>query len=181
METLFTERLRLDRSAIEDAPDIQKYFADWEIIQWMMPPVPWPYPESGAEDFLKNSVPKIGPNYYAFSIREKDRSEVIGAITYVIEKMDDERSARRGLWLARSHWCRGYMYEASLTSDKAVFEAAKVDVIVAHHAVENVRSRHLKQKQGYEYVRTQPSPHAFYCGSEQEEIWALAREKYTGR
>ena len=74
---LQTERLILRPIALEDAPSVQKYFNKWNIIRNLAAVVPWPYPDNGAETFIREQcfpqmevgtsfiwgiVPKAGPN-----------------------------------------------------------------------------------------------------------------------
>ncbi|MFT4628846.1 MAG: ribosomal-protein-alanine N-acetyltransferase, partial [Myxococcota bacterium] len=54
--TLTTERLILRPIAQSDAPAIQREFATWDIIQHLTLRVPWPYPDDGAEVFLRDIV-----------------------------------------------------------------------------------------------------------------------------
>lgn len=60
MQSLATPRLRLIPLSISDAPAIQRTFPKWEIVRWMDGAVPWPYPQDGAEGYLKHvALPEI--------------------------------------------------------------------------------------------------------------------------
>ena len=57
--TLQTRRLILRPLALADAPAIQRHFNNWNIIQNLASVVPWPYPDDGAETFIKGHLEKI--------------------------------------------------------------------------------------------------------------------------
>lgn len=51
--TLTTERLLLKPLVAEDAVQIQKLYPRWEIVRYMVSSVPWPYPDNGAENYVR--------------------------------------------------------------------------------------------------------------------------------
>ena len=44
---------------LSDAPAIQRHFNNWNIIKTLATVVPWPYPDDGAETFVKRELGKI--------------------------------------------------------------------------------------------------------------------------
>lgn len=52
--TLTTNRLLLKSLVASDALQIQQFYPRWEIVQYMMSSVPWPYPDNGAEHYVNN-------------------------------------------------------------------------------------------------------------------------------
>ena len=50
---LETERLILRPLVPADAPVIQRRFPRWEIVRYLNPRVPWPYPDDGAIRFIE--------------------------------------------------------------------------------------------------------------------------------
>ena len=57
--TLLTDRLTLRPLALSDAPAIQRHFNNWNIIRNLATVVPWPYPDDGAETFIKRQLSRI--------------------------------------------------------------------------------------------------------------------------
>jgi len=57
--TIETRRLNLRPLALSDAPAIQRHFDNWNIIKNLATLVPWPYPQDGAETFIKRELDKI--------------------------------------------------------------------------------------------------------------------------
>jgi hypothetical protein len=45
--------------ALSDVPAIQHHFNNWNIIRHLALIVPWPYPDDGAETFIKRELAKI--------------------------------------------------------------------------------------------------------------------------
>ena len=61
METpvIETQRLILRPLALSDALAIQRHFNNWNVIRHLALVVPWPYPDDGAETFIKRELAKI--------------------------------------------------------------------------------------------------------------------------
>ena len=57
--TLQTDRLILRPLALPDAPAIQRHFSNWNVIRNLSKVVPWPYPDDGAEIFIRRQLEKI--------------------------------------------------------------------------------------------------------------------------
>jgi ribosomal-protein-alanine N-acetyltransferase len=57
--TIQTRRLILRPLALSDASAIQRHFNNWNVIKNLTSVVPWPYPEDGAETFIKQQLEKI--------------------------------------------------------------------------------------------------------------------------
>src|SRR5690242_18712419 len=54
-----TRRLILRPLALSDAAAIQRHFNNWNVIRTLATVVPWPYPDDGAESFIKRELDKI--------------------------------------------------------------------------------------------------------------------------
>ena len=52
--TLETPRLWLRPVALDDAPQIQAIFPQWEVVQFLASVIPWPYPPDGAATFIQH-------------------------------------------------------------------------------------------------------------------------------
>src|ERR1700730_539709 len=57
--TIQTRRLILRPLALSDAPAIQRHFNNWNIIKNLALVVPWPYPDDGAETFIRQQLGRI--------------------------------------------------------------------------------------------------------------------------
>lgn len=56
-----TPRLILRPLALTDAPAIQRHFNNWNIIKNLASVVPWPYPDDGAETFVRLQLENFFP------------------------------------------------------------------------------------------------------------------------
>src|SRR3984893_7372722 len=111
--TIQTQRLILRLLAVSDAPAIQRHFNNWNIIQNLASVVPWPYPDDGAETFIRQQLGKIaaGEESYQWVLLQKSgRGDAIGIIRF--DPRRDEPKANRGFWLAEPYWNKGLMTEA---------------------------------------------------------------------
>ncbi len=174
--TLETERLILRPVKIEDAPAIQKHFNNWNIIKNLLDTVPWPYPDDGAEDYLKNMVlPLIEKGEtYVWTLNLKDKpNEPIGLIEY---RHVTDRDDNRGFWLAEPYWKQGLMTEAVSAVNEFIFDDLKVQRIIVCNFKGNEASRRVKEKTGAVYIGTCEKPH--HEGKIKSEMWELTAENW---
>jgi RimJ/RimL family protein N-acetyltransferase len=172
---LETERLILRPVTMDDAPSLQKHFNNWNIIRRIGVNAPWPYPEDGAESFLKMQQEFIRDGkVFLWTINLKDKpNEAIGLIEFRFrEEMDDNR----GFWLSEDHWGHGYMSEAvEATQDWIFFELGK-DKVIAKNAFDNVASRRVKEKTGARHIGQDVGK--YHEGEKAQDIWEITAESW---
>ena len=170
-----TKRLFLRGVKLEDADTYEKNFVDYEIIQYLSHQVPWPYPKGGVKQFLKEEIlPKQSLTRWFWVIFLKEnRSEVIGSIEF----FRSNRPENRGFWLAKKYWGRGLMSETVVPVTDYAFDCLKFDKLIFANAVENYRSRRIKEKTGAKYIGRRPEK--FVNPSFKEgELWELSKENW---
>ncbi|OGP51930.1 MAG: GNAT family N-acetyltransferase, partial [Deltaproteobacteria bacterium RBG_13_43_22] len=141
---LTTDRLILRPVTLSDAPAIQKYFNNWNIIKNLTTDVPWPYPDDGAEYFLKNiALPKVAEgSSQMWGIYIKDcLDELVGIIEYHFN--NDLGGGNRGFWLAEPFWGKGYMSEAVTAVQDYLFFELGINRIIVVNAKSNIGSRRV--------------------------------------
>lgn len=161
---------------LEDAPIIQKHFNNWNIIKNLLDTVPWPYPDDGAEDFIKNNaLPRMAKGEaFIWTIQPKENpDDPIGMIEF---RYKTDRDDRRGFWLAEPYWKQGYMTEAVSTVNDFIFNELKVDRIVICNFKGNEGSRRVKEKTGATYIGTCEKNH--HQGKTETELWELTAEQW---
>lgn len=174
--TLETDRLILRSFALEDAPAIQKYFNNWNIIQYLATTVPWPYPEDGAIKFIQATLEKMEKErVYAWVITEKNIShEAIGCIEYREKKAND---GHRGFWLAEHLHGKGYMTEAVSAVNDFLFFELGIDRYEVTNIRNNVASRRVKEKTGAIFKEFGVLEHR--NGEKTTEVWEVTRENWA--
>lgn len=181
--TLETQRLVLKPLAQSDAPWIQREFPHWDIVKYLSHRVPWPYPEDGAESFLRDvCLPQMEKGEaYHWSIRLKtnheETDEGIGVLSFRMNR--DECDGHRGFWIARAHQRKGYVTEACECLDDFVFGTLKLDSYEVENVVENKASRRIKEKLGAEHIGA--ATRDFIIGSGEVDIWKITREQWQER
>ena len=170
---LETPRLRLRPLALSDAPAIQTYFSNWNVIKHIGGEVPWPYPDDGAETFLKeDALPRMAKGHahlWAICLRTAP-DDLIGIIEFrVVTKMSDHR----GFWIAEPFWGRGLMSEAVDAVNRFVFEALRVESFIEENAANNPASRRLKERSGGEFLTYRNSD--YRSGEHRSEVWRITR------
>lgn len=174
--TLETERLVLRPVKLEDAPAIQKHFNNWNIIKNLLDTVPWPYPDNGAEDYIKNRVmPQIEKGEtYVWTLNLKTApKEPIGLIEY---RHITDRDDNRGFWLAEPFWKQGLMTEAAAAVNDFIFFDLGVEKIAVCNFEGNEGSRRVKEKTGAKFIGYCEKPH--HDGKIKSEMWEVTAENW---
>lgn len=175
MAILETPRLVLRPLRETDAPAIQEHFACWEIIQHLSTGVPWPYPEDGAADYVAKRLKEIAEGSdRTWAITERGEDRLIGVLDYVAE---DKGAGNRGFWLGVPWQGRGYMTEAVLAFHEYAFSEMKLTRIVVDNAVNNPRSRRIKEKTGARLLGVIPFKHR--DGTTESEQWEVTAESWA--
>ena len=157
-----------------DAPSIQRYFDNFNIIKYIGIEVPWPYPPTGAEEYLRLTLADDGTERYSFAITEAHcPAALIGVIEY---RFLDDNDDNRGFWLAEPYWGRGLMSEAVVESERFVFETLGKKRIRMMNATSNIASRRIKQKSGARLVGTKRG--TYYSGDLEQQVWEINRDAW---
>ena len=178
--TLQTRRLILRPLAPSDAPAIQRHFNNWNIIQNLASVVPWPYPDDGAESFIKLQLAKIAAGeavYQWVLVLRSGDGQAIGHIDF--RPRAEGRKGNRGFWLAEPWWNQGLMTEAITAVNDFAFFTLGLDSFHVCNVASNVASRRVKQKTGAEFVGTIELPH--HNGQTKSEKWIVTRDSWLGR
>jgi ribosomal-protein-alanine N-acetyltransferase len=175
--TIPTPRLILRPLALSDVPAIQRHFNNWNIVRNLATVVPWPYPDDGAETFVRLQLEKIaaGEELYVWvlTLRPGD-GEAIGNIHF--RPTADGPKDNRGFWLAEPYWNRGLMTEAISAVNDFAFNTLGIEQFYACNVVSNEASRRVKQKTGAEFVGYIELAH--HNGQSKSERWRVTRENW---
>lgn len=182
METpiIQTQRLILRPLALSDAPAIQRQFDNWNIIRNLASVVPWPYPDDGAETFIKLQLEKIAAGeeiYQWVLVLRSGDGQAIGNIHF--RPRADNPKGNRGFWIAEPYWNRGLMTEAIASVNDFAFGTLGIESFYVCNAVSNEASRRVKQKTGAEFVGYIELPH--HNGQSRSEKWEVTRENWLRR
>lgn len=174
---LETERLILRPVTLDDTPAIQKYFNNWEIVQHLSAAIPWPYPDDGAETFLKDNVmPRVAKgDAHVWALTLKENDECIGLLDFGTSA-EENAAGNRGFWLAEHLHGKGYMTEAVSAVNDFVFSVLKIPSFMVVNAKVNSRSRRVKEKTGARFIRTVSLLH--HNGETESELWEVTRENW---
>lgn len=172
--TIETPRLILRPLALSDAPAIQRHFNNWNVIKNLASVVPWPYPDDGAETFIRLQLEKIaaGEEIYTWVLTLRSgEPEAIGNIHF--RPGADNPKGNRGFWLAEPYWNRGLMTEAVAAANDFAFNTLGIEEFHVCNAVSNAASRRVKQKTGAEFVGHIELAH--HNGQSKTERWRVTR------
>ncbi len=172
--TLETKRLILKELTLDYVKDYQKQFATYGVIRNIGAMVPWPYPNNGAEVFLKDNVlPKQGKHFWQWGLFLKtDPDTLIGSIT-----LEENDTNNRGFWLGETYWGQGLMTEATDITTDFAFSELDFSVLRFFNAKGNERSRRLKERVGAKFVKLVPLKCTDPTYTE-SECWELTKEDW---
>ncbi len=174
---LQTERLVLEPVTLAHAPDIQRNLNNWAIIGQLSSRVPWPYPDDGAECFIREVfLPAMAAGTrHAWAITVKSNGpEAIGVLEY---RCGADVLDNRGFWLAEPFWGQGLMTEAIVAFQDWVFSDTDTEQIYVCNSVGNPRSRRVKEKTGAVFVEMLEVEH--HSGINETERWVVTRESWN--
>ncbi|WP_191486636.1 GNAT family N-acetyltransferase [Pseudomonas sp. FEN] len=174
MPELSTERLLLQPLQLADAAAIQQLFPHWRVVRFLNAQVPWPYPEDGALNYLRDvALPAIerGVEWH-WSIRLRTTPEqMIGCISLM-----EETDNNRGFWLAPQWQGQGLIGEASACVTTYWFETLGRDLMRVPKAALNLASRRVSEREGMRWVRSEERH--FVSGRLPCDIWEISREEW---
>lgn len=175
--TLETKRLVLRPLVLNDAPALQKFFNNWNIIKHLNENIPWPYPEDGTYTFFKNDcLPRMKKRQAVIWTITLD-SNPIGLIEYRDKPKFNTDQENRGFWIGEPYWNKGYITEAVFAVNDFVFFNLGVDKMILDNFKDNTASRRIKEKTGSTYLHDTTRPHR--GGEIEMEIWELTAENWN--
>ncbi len=178
--TIQTRRLILRPLVLSDASAIQRHFNNWNVIKNLASVVPWPYPDDGAETFVRQQLEKIAAGeeiYQWVLVPQSGDGQAIGNIRF--RPRADYPKGNRGFWIAESYWNKGLMTEAIASVNDFVFRTLGIESFYVCNVASNAASRRVKQKTGAEFVGYIELLH--HNGQSKSEKWKVTRESWLGR
>ena len=171
----YTKRLILKGLQLTDMESYEKYFADYEVIQYLRHTVPWPYPKGGAkEHFLNKILPLQGIETWNWGLFLKENpTECIGSMNLWRKGVPEHR----GFWLAKKHWGKGLMTEAVRPILNYAFTELGFEKLIFSNAPQNKASRRIKEKTGCRYIKSIPQKFVSPKFTK-SELWELTKENW---
>ncbi|MGH1455366.1 MAG: GNAT family N-acetyltransferase [Alphaproteobacteria bacterium] len=169
---LKTPRLILRPITIDDAPEVQKNFNNWNIIKYVT--APWPYPDDGARTQIQDVLSEVQKgNQLSWVIILKSTKEFIGRIDYCRLA---EKNPKRGFWLAEPFQGKGFMTEAVCITQDYMFNQCGLEKITVRNLKGNVSSRRVKEKTGARFIGNKTEivrGKEFKC-----DVWEVTKESW---
>jgi len=178
--TLHTARLILRPVSLEDAPQVQAVFPQWEIVRYLANKVPWPFPPDGVLTFYRDiAIPAMERgDAWRWTVRLKSTpGRIIGSIDLTCGN-----DANRGFWLDPAFQRQGLMLEAADRVTDFWFRELAMPMMRVPKAIANTGSRRISEKQGMRVAAVEDRD--YVSGRLPSEIWEISREEWlagTGR
>jgi len=175
---LETSRLLLKPIELDDAHAIQQLLPRWEVVRLLYKGIPWPYPPTGAHDFLKQIVlPNIAKGkLWAWSLRTHEHPDQLIGIIELYRSSHQNRS----FWLAPEWQGHGYMTEAVEAVTVYWFEMLEFERLVSQNAVLNKGPARISKRTG---MRLIGHSHGDFLEGDNlaTEIWEITRSEWKKR
>jgi RimJ/RimL family protein N-acetyltransferase len=175
LPTFETVRLFLQPLCIEDAPLIQAVFPQWEIVKYLGAQVPWPYPEDGAEQFIRHvAIPAMeAGEAWHWSIRPKSTPHALIGVISLMDKPDENR----GFWLDPKWQGQGMMSEAADAVTEYWFGELGKSQMRIPKAIDNLPSRKISQRSNMRIIATIQKQ--LVCGECTSEVWEITKDEWN--
>ena len=139
-----TQRLTLRPGWIEDAPQVARAIAHWDVCS-KLATAPWPYALGDAEQFLAMQRDAERP-VMLIHAHEGGGTRLIGGIGI---HPDEDGEIELGYWLTPDAWGRGYATEAGAAVVRAARESLRLKRLVSGHFIDNPASGKVLRKLGF--------------------------------
>lgn len=146
-----TERLRLRALTMNDYDGMVEIMSERDVTRFLLF-FGYPINPNQVKTWLTTvtSPEENGMIFWAINSKEDDR--LLGTIFLTIDNFN--RKAEVGYWLAKSHWGRGLMPEAVWAVAQYVFETLKLHRLELTLMEENIGSRRVAEKVGFQWEGT---------------------------
>jgi Acetyltransferases, including N-acetylases of ribosomal proteins len=163
MKTLTTERLTLREMLLDDADDFFEY-AKNPSVSFMVNREPHLTKEASYK-FLKLYIEQND----VWAIELKENHKVIGHLKMYPDvnrgKFSERNTAKLITYaLSEDYWNRGYMTEAVKRAVEYAFDEMGSELLTAFHIPQNIRSKRVIEKCGFQYETTIKLGYQYFDG-----------------
>ncbi len=169
---LETARLWLCPASPADIPSVQRRFPQWEVVKFLNPRVPWPYPGDGSAANMAETLGDLvsgRKSHWSLFLKDGGPGEAIGRISLWPD--DGESRDMRGFWLDPEFWGAGLMTEAADRIVDYAFGELGWPHLWLSNAEPNRASARVKERQGAILAATEPG--RYVSGEFPRQIWRL--------
>ena len=159
--------------ALEDAPQVQRLFPVWEVVQYLNDQVPWPFADDGVLSHYRDvALPAIARGEaWQWTLRlHSEHGEIIGSASLHLGENN------RGFWLGVPWQGRGLMTEASDAITDFWFDTLGLSVLRVPKAIANTASRRISERCGMRVIGEETRH--FVAGPLPAEIWEITAEEW---
>ena len=171
---LETERLILRGWQPEDVDDLYEYASSPKVG----PPAGWaPHSDKERTQEILKAYMESG-DIWAIELRETGK--VIGQLRMYPDENRGKLIAKYISYaLSVDYWGQGYMTEAVKEVIKYAFEELEIDLLSAFHSPDNIRTKRVIEKCGFEYEITIENAYTRYDGKVSDNVcYSLLKNKY---
>ena len=145
--SLFTERLLLRPWDDMDAEELLKLASNKEIAQWCG----WE-PHTNIRDSLF-ALHNFLETKETYAVCLKDNGQLVGSIGLMFDTVvaQNKDECELGFWIGEQYQRNGYAFEASQALIERAFDELDVSEIYASYRIENIQSKRVLEKLGFEY------------------------------
>ncbi len=151
-------RIETERTALRcyekwDLDAVVEILENWEVTKWLSNDVPFPYTRYDGKKFIDEAIEQfIDGSSPRYSIINKSTGRHMGGIRVFSETPETEI----GYVIGSDYWGQGYGSEILTAVIKAGFKGGIIKAIVAQTATENIGSRRILEKAGFNHAGTPP-------------------------
>ena len=162
---------------LSDAKDLSVAVSNKKIQDNLRNGLPYPYLEQDGIDYISSMLSANEDETFAFAITLDDK--VIGSIGVFRQQNIHRQTGEMGYYIAQEYWGKGIMTEAVKRIIRYSFDELKIDLLSAFHYSENLRSKRVIEKCGFEYEITLYQSVKRYDGKAKDMVcYSILRNNY---
>ncbi|MBV9972497.1 MAG: GNAT family N-acetyltransferase [Candidatus Eremiobacteraeota bacterium] len=167
---LFTERLRLRKLRLDDAPLLVSLYGNAEV-QKTLPPLE-PVTLERERDIIQRQLsgPWENDGTGMFAVFEKAGGDFVGCCGHLFWDIDDVHETEVAYALMPHHWRKGYATEAARTLKEDAFTRLGKDRVISLILPDNIGSAKVAQNNGMQIEKQ-----TVLFGRYHVNVWAVLR------
>lgn len=140
-------KYKLRRLNLSDAQAIANVANNKNVSRFLREKFPYPYTLKDAQDYINYAINSEQELIYGIVIDER----VCVCICVIFRDDVYKKSCELGYWLAEEYWGKGFMTSVAREFCKFVFENYDINRIDAGIFADNIGSRRVLEKIGFEF------------------------------
>jgi len=156
-ETIITHRMLLRPFGPQDMTAHVEILSRWQVTRWLSTNIPFPYTRTDGKKFIEQAMSQFADgSSVRYALTDRESGQHMGGIRI----FSLTRETEVGYWLHPDFWGRGFGTELLTAVVSAGFNTGVIRCFVAQTAADNMASRRILEKIGFNHEGAVPESYA---------------------